>query len=151
RMPLPMEDSLDTNLNPLRTRNYLFSCVLMANKGDHFKVNKDDSEHHNKFPKKKVKCAAGEDGAGTFDGKDTEVKAPAKKCILGTPAQNAQNSNMTGKDSEPSYQGQKVKKPSDNREKLQKCQKYLVPRRYKSKKASKVNESDHLPPSRHCC
>uniref|UniRef100_A0A2K6RXJ7 Nucleophosmin n=1 Tax=Rhinopithecus roxellana TaxID=61622 RepID=A0A2K6RXJ7_RHIRO len=40
-----MEDSMDVDTSPLSPQNYLFSCELKANKGDHFKVDNDENEH----------------------------------------------------------------------------------------------------------
>uniref|UniRef100_A0A2K6KV87 Nucleophosmin n=1 Tax=Rhinopithecus bieti TaxID=61621 RepID=A0A2K6KV87_RHIBE len=40
-----MEHSMDMDMSPLRTQNYLVSCELKADKDDHFKVDNDENEH----------------------------------------------------------------------------------------------------------
>uniref|UniRef100_A0A2K6K7E8 Nucleoplasmin core domain-containing protein n=1 Tax=Rhinopithecus bieti TaxID=61621 RepID=A0A2K6K7E8_RHIBE len=40
-----MEDAMDTDMSPLRPRNYLFGCELKADKDDHFKVDNDENKH----------------------------------------------------------------------------------------------------------
>nr|XP_027792037.1 nucleophosmin-like isoform X1 [Marmota flaviventris] len=40
-----MEDSMDMDMSPLRSQNYLFGCELKADKDYHFKVDNDENEH----------------------------------------------------------------------------------------------------------
>uniref|UniRef100_A0A5F8A4L4 Nucleophosmin n=1 Tax=Macaca mulatta TaxID=9544 RepID=A0A5F8A4L4_MACMU len=40
-----MEDSMDMEMSPLRSQNYLFSCELKADKDYHFKVDNDENEY----------------------------------------------------------------------------------------------------------
>ncbi|TKC41080.1 hypothetical protein EI555_013207 [Monodon monoceros] len=40
-----MEDSMDMDMSPLRSQNYLFVCELKADKDYHFKVDNDENEH----------------------------------------------------------------------------------------------------------
>uniref|UniRef100_A0A8C9UPK9 Nucleophosmin n=1 Tax=Spermophilus dauricus TaxID=99837 RepID=A0A8C9UPK9_SPEDA len=40
-----MEDSMDMDMSPLRSQNYLFGCELKADKDYHFKVDHDETEH----------------------------------------------------------------------------------------------------------
>lgn len=42
---LYIEDSVDMDMSPLRSQNYLFSCKLKADKDYHFKADNDENEH----------------------------------------------------------------------------------------------------------
>lgn len=40
-----MEDSMSTDVSPLRPQNYLFCCKLKSNKGYHFKMGANENKH----------------------------------------------------------------------------------------------------------